>query len=212
MTALDPSRRIGRPTTPSRTGGTENDARVRHHVGRPTYTAADKAVAEAVRAKVESGVFDRNPGVKARAINLLATFDAATTGRLARVPDRGSINRIVGELRRINHEGAVRTNPSGGSDPPFEVSPVGNTDPPTRIREVKVEWDYGEQPADLAGFRLYHEGVAVGETRTPAAREMSWEVSLSEGSHSFTLTAFDTSGNESAHSAPAILNNVFPDD
>lgn len=212
-------------TTPGTTPATTTDsAAIRGRLTNPVFSAADAAVASEVRNKLNTGAFDSNPALKARVVNLLATLDAATSnGGVPRVPDRRQISRVLEELRRIQNAAsggttpatggntpATGTTPAGGSEAPFSIGPVANTDPPERIREVRVAWDYGEVTPDLAGFRLYHEGEMVCESRSPTARSMSCEVSLSEGAHNFTLTAFNQAGLESAHSNTAVLNNVFP--
>ncbi|MFH1807105.1 MAG: hypothetical protein ABIJ09_00065 [Pseudomonadota bacterium] len=199
-------------TTPS----TATTAATRTRLSNPAYSAADVAVANEVRARLDAGAYDRNPVLKAKVINLLASVDGTAGGRLPRIPDRNTVSRVMGELRNIRDAGttggasSVGTTPPAGSEQPFGVEPVGNTAPPERIREVKVAWDYNDVNPNIAGFRLYHEGVKVGEIRSATARAMNCDVSLSEGAHSFTLTAFDVNGLESDPSAPAILNNVFP--
>jgi hypothetical protein len=212
-----------RPLGTSTTSTTStNPVEVRRRLTSPAYTPADLAVANEVRARLDAGTYDRNPALKARVVSLLASVDASSSGQPARVPDRATITRTMDELNRIrsgDRRGAgstadtgtvTGTTPPPGTEQPFDVNPVGNTAPPERIREVKVAWDYDCASDNIAGFRLYHEGVKVGEIRSAAARSMNVDVSLSEGAHSFTLTAFDVNGVESAHSAPAILNNVFP--
>ncbi len=214
-------------TTPLNTANTVNNSgnSVRGRLSSRVYSAADMAVANEVRTKLSSGGFDRNPAVKARVINLLATFDAArSNGGVPGVPDRGNIDRIMAEMRRLRSTpenrtattgetggtGSVIHTPDSGTTPTFEVNPVNNTQPPERIREVKVAWDYGDVTPDLGGFRLYHEGEMVCEFSSPGARSAACDVSLPEGAHTFTLTAFNRNGLESAHSNTAVINNVFP--
>jgi len=225
MTTLDPNRRVGRPVrqpvrqpvrpdSTGEAGRTDNSGRVGGRVRSNVYSANDRAVANEVRTKLNSGAFDSNPRLKSRVVNLLGTLDTAVNGGLARVPDRNTVNSVMDALRAINSRSAdpIRTPPAGGATPPFEIAPVADTDPPERVREMTVEWDYEDTNPDVVGFRLYHEGEPVCEFNSGSARRGTCEVSLSEGSHTFTLTAFKSNGVESPHSAAAVFNYVFPPD
>ena len=66
------------------------------------------------------------------------------------------------------------------------------------MRQVQAEWGY-QAVADLAGFRLYKEGVLACESNDPVARTIDCQVDVTTSQVTFTMTAFDTSGNESAH-------------
>jgi len=211
---------IGRPVRPApgTPTTTTNDATIGRRITTPAYTPADAAAANAVRANLTAGLYDRDPTIKMRIVNLLATLDQATGAHPARIPDRNQINRILNEMRRLNAEntaasnaGTVTAAPEHATNlGPFQISSGENTGLPERLREVKVAWDYNCIEPNLGGFRLYHEGRAVCETRSPNARAMSCDMSLSEGAHTFTLRAFNTTGEESLDSGPAVLNNVFP--
>lgn len=214
---------IGRPVRPTpgtTTPTTNNDVAIRTRVTNPSYTPAEAAAAGSIRANLAAGLYDRDPAIKSRIVNLLATLDQAASsgGRPPRVPDRNQIGRILNELRRLHAEnntaanaGTVTAAPEHGTNlGPFQVSSGENTGLPERLREVKVAWDYGTTDPGVTGFRLYHEGRAVCETRSAGARAMSCDLALSEGAHNFTLRAFNASGEESADSNTAVLNNVFP--
>ena len=208
MTRLDPNMRVGRPAgtdTTTNTGGADNSARVRGRVGSPVYSAADRTVANEVRTKLSSGVFDSNPQLKSRVVNLLATLDTALRGGVARVPDRNNINSVMDALRAINSGSAepIRTRPAG-EVPPFEVTPLPATDGAESVREVSFRWDYGDD--EITGFRLYCDGEPVCEFNSPSARSGSCDISTTDGSHTFHLTAFNAAGLESDFSNPAVRN------
>ena len=65
---------------------------------------------------------------------------------------------------------------------------------------VTLSWTANTEP-DLAGYLLYRNGVYV-KTLAKDATECTDETQ--EGLNVYTLTAFDTSGNESEKSDPAV--------
>lgn len=70
---------------------------------------------------------------------------------------------------------------------------------------VPLAWDYDTPPADLAGFRLYVNDAKQPDI-APTARTYDYSGPLNDGSNSFSLTAFDTYGNESEPSEPLTIN------
>jgi len=212
MTTLGPSRRIGRPVrTPGggRPTPTENDARVRVRVGTPTYTAADRRVANAVRGKLARGTFNRDPRLKARVINLLAIMDTAGTGRVARVPDRNDVKLVMDTLRGINSRvlQPIGRRPTERV-PPFEVTPSPATGDGT-LREVSFRWDYGDDV--ITGFNLYMDGEKVCEFTPETVRNGVCDVEATEDVHTFTLTAINAAGLESDDSNP-VVRSFTPDE
>ncbi len=67
--------------------------------------------------------------------------------------------------------------------------------------QILVEWADNSAFPDLAGYRLYADGVMVCSSSTPASRGMVCDVSLGAGIVVFTMTSFDLTGNESQPSA-----------
>jgi len=68
---------------------------------------------------------------------------------------------------------------------------------------IHIEWGYTppSEPA-VTGFVLYQEGTAVCLTQNPDATSMDCEVTLTEATTNFTLTATFSDGTESPHSQP----------
>ena len=80
-------------------------------------------------------------------------------------------------------------------------------------RQITISWNYDSSITGIGGFRLYLQGASACETSDPSARQLTCSVNLVSGDNSFTLTAFDTSNNESSPSAPYILSyssNTIP--
>jgi len=76
-----------------------------------------------------------------------------------------------------------------------------------RTAALTVSWDApttntdGSPLTDLAGYNVYINGTQVGTTQ-----EVSFPVTLGNGSQCATVTAIDTNGNESAQSAAACID------
>ena len=71
--------------------------------------------------------------------------------------------------------------------------------------EIHLELTYDYQSIEeksLAGYHLYKEGVKICTNTTPTTRDMNCRFESLAGTFNFTLTAFDTDGNESPHSVP----------
>jgi hypothetical protein len=80
------------------------------------------------------------------------------------------------------------------------------------LRQVHAELEYSASVPDLAGFRLYHANNPnpVCTTSDPTARVLDCEVLLDVGVTFFTLTAYDSLNNESAHSNSLTLTVTNP--
>jgi hypothetical protein len=72
--------------------------------------------------------------------------------------------------------------------------------------KIKATWDQNPE-ADLAGYNLYKDGVKIATIMAPAT---SWEGTVTNNGErvAFTLTAFDTAGQESLPCDPVYFD--FP--
>ncbi|MCK5405102.1 MAG: PKD domain-containing protein, partial [Desulfobulbaceae bacterium] len=97
---------------------------------------------------------------------------------------------------------------------PVELENVGPTAVMTygyKLPTTSFGWEYTAGP-DLAGFRLSVDGNQECEIADPAARQMDCPIYVGVDVLDITLTAFDTSGNESNVSNTFVLNPVvLPD-
>lgn len=75
-----------------------------------------------------------------------------------------------------------------------------------KMRHVTVTWSYVDAPADLAGFKLYRDGVQCLDIQDPLVRNYEADILVSDSNNIFTMTAYDTAGGESAHSDPYALD------
>ena len=78
------------------------------------------------------------------------------------------------------------------------------------FRTLHLEWSYNTSLPGLAGYRFYHNGAFFGEIDNASYLAADLDVWLTDGTNSFTLTAFDVDGNESAPSAPFLVDNTSP--
>lgn len=68
----------------------------------------------------------------------------------------------------------------------------------------RVTWDPNGEP-DLAGYRVQVDGAQVAEVTAPAADVPAARCPIGA---SVTVTAFDAAGNESAPSAPVVVEDT----
>ena len=68
-----------------------------------------------------------------------------------------------------------------------------------------MEWSYDTSLPGLEGYRIYHNEAFFGEINGPSFLAADIDVWLTEGINSFTMTAFDVDGNESAQSDPYLI-------
>lgn len=87
--------------------------------------------------------------------------------------------------------------------------PAGSSGSISRL--LHFEWSYDTSLPQLAGYTVYHNGVPIVNVFDPTALMIDSAVILESGTNSFTMTAFDGTGNESPHSAPYVLE-VPPED
>jgi hypothetical protein len=84
------------------------------------------------------------------------------------------------------------------STPPS--APTGTTATAPTAHEVDLSWTAPPEP-DVASYRVYRNGSAVGTVNAPTTSFKDTTVSGST-TYSYTVTAIDTSGNASAPSSP----------
>lgn len=72
---------------------------------------------------------------------------------------------------------------------------------------ISCSWDYNADTSNLTGFRLYRNGVMIGEIMDKNARTLNCKVPVITGTQSYAVTAVDTSGVESALSNTINYNN-----
>lgn len=218
MTDVGTRRPVVRPAPGSSSGRVGGPAEVRDRLSSPTYSAADRAVLTAVRAKLADGTFNRSPGVKKQVETLLKIIEKTNSGGPNTRPSQGTIrevNDIITTLLRqrmsdVSRAGRVEPRPGRVGRPDVRVAPSRDTGSPAELKEVTASWDHdGSGPP--AGFRLYLDGEAVGDFTPGTVRRGIRELEMSEGRHVFTLTAYNADG-ESDHSAPAVYNMTFDDD
>lgn len=74
-------------------------------------------------------------------------------------------------------------------------------------KTATVVWAYdSDKVPDLAGFRLYLNGVPACDFTGPDVRQAQCGVTITTEPASFTMTAYDRAGHESAHSAAYTLD------
>jgi hypothetical protein len=70
---------------------------------------------------------------------------------------------------------------------------------------LRFSWSYDTSVPDLAGYILYQNSIPIADVHDPTALDIDQEVILESGTNSFTMTAFDGTGNESPHSVPYVI-------
>ncbi len=77
-------------------------------------------------------------------------------------------------------------------------------------KEACVMWSYDPSIVpDLVGFRIYDsDGNLVHETHNTTSLHVDFPINIGDDPITFTMTAFDVDGNESAHSAPYTVSNI----
>jgi PKD repeat protein len=70
-------------------------------------------------------------------------------------------------------------------------------------QSIHIEWGYTPPTTpEVTGFKLYQEGALACQTQDPNATAMDCQVSLTQDTTNFTLTATFSDSTESPHSAP----------
>jgi len=78
-----------------------------------------------------------------------------------------------------------------------------------QVRTVHAEWTY-TSTSGLAGFRLYKDGTQACQTTNTSSRAIDCSVDITTTPVSFTMTAIDSSGKESAQSSAFVVGNQAP--
>ncbi len=129
-----------------------------------------------------------------------AAFDAATnstyfydgsTGQLkVKVLDTASPDTV--ELTFV---------PSGDTSPPSV--PTGLSATAAGPTAIDLDWNASSDNVGVSGYRIYRNGVAQPIATVSSLLTAYQDTGLMAGtSYSYTISAFDTSGNESGHSSP----------
>ena len=180
-----------RATTLSRT--------LRSTMTRPTYNAADRALATAVKAKLSTGVLANQPSEKERVMDLLATLEASQGSLPTRVPDPRVLDRARTEL--TNFTKMTDTSSTSESSTAAGASPIDETKGGTVAdsslnagpRHVKLSWDYpAAWQGNITGFRVYHEGEMIAQIDDASRRSIEVDIDAHEGANAITLTAIKT--------------------
>lgn len=72
-------------------------------------------------------------------------------------------------------------------------------------KTIHIQWSYDTSQPGLAGYRIYQDNQLLQEIDDPQQLSADLVASFTTASASFTMTAFDTSGNESAPSSPYVV-------
>ena len=93
---------------------------------------------------------------------------------------------------------------SGGGSNVFSSSLSTDPQSSATAAEACVMWSYDTSAVpNLAGFRIYDgAGNLLYETTNTDSMHVDFLVTMTADQMTFTMTAFDADGNESAHSAP----------
>lgn len=80
-------------------------------------------------------------------------------------------------------------------------------------KTVHIQWSYNTSTPNLAGYRIYQDGVRVLEIDNPATTAVDVTLTLGNTTTSYiTMTAIDLLGDESAPSAPYPIPPVIDTD
>ena len=121
----------------------------------------------------------------------------------------------------IDQRGIARPQGSGCDIGAYEmIVTTGDTQPPTRpanlavtrvtANTVSLSWSPSTDNVGVTGYTIYRDGVQVGSTGGAAATSFT-DVTADPGTrYSYTVDAFDGSGNHSAQSAPVAVTTATP--
>jgi hypothetical protein len=74
-------------------------------------------------------------------------------------------------------------------------------------KQLHFEWKYDLSIADVAGFKIYQNGQSLFTVNDGTTLTLDLEVALeSDQDNTFTMTAFDVGGEESAQSVSYIID------
>jgi chitodextrinase len=125
-----------------------------------------------------------------------------------RVDDPLTPNTGVGP-RTYDDRGAYEFQPSVTDTQPPTV-PTGLTASATAPTSVSLSWNASTDNVGVAGYTVYRNGTSVATVSAPTLTYTDTSVAAST-TYSYTVDAFDTSGNHSAQSAPASVTTPAPD-
>jgi chitodextrinase len=97
---------------------------------------------------------------------------------------------------------------SGDHTPPSV--PTGLAATSVTSSSVSLKWNASSDNVGVAGYTIYRNGASVGSTGGPAATTFTDLTPSPSTSYSYTVDAFDGSGNHSARSAPVSVTTPAP--
>lgn len=79
-------------------------------------------------------------------------------------------------------------------------------------KQLHFEWDYDLSiPEDIAGYKIYQNGQSISTIDEYTTLTLDLNVALkTDTANTFTITAFDMAGDESAHSGPYVIDLRSP--
>ncbi|BFT72840.1 OmpL47-type beta-barrel domain-containing protein [Paenibacillus sp. P36] len=97
----------------------------------------------------------------------------------------------------------------------YILTPYENAKPSTpslqaravSYKQIKLTWQPSTDNAEVAGYKLYDNGVLLAKLPRAVTRYTHQDVSP-ESAHSYTLIAYDDSGNESVPSSPIAISSL----
>lgn len=91
----------------------------------------------------------------------------------------------------------VDSPPKPDKQPP--TIPTGVAATASSATEIDLFWYPSTDPSEVAGYKIFRNGIPIGSTAVPEFKDTD----LSPGTeYTYTVTAFDSKNNESAHSTP----------
>ncbi|MEM7262598.1 MAG: LamG-like jellyroll fold domain-containing protein, partial [Planctomycetota bacterium] len=103
---------------------------------------------------------------------------------------------------------AVATTDAADTQPP--TVPAGFAGTAVATTAIDLSWTGSTDNVEVAGYRLFRGGVEIASL--PGTQTSYADQGLSpDTGYSYELTAFDTSGNESAASGPIVVTTLAPD-
>jgi chitodextrinase len=129
-----------------------------------------------------------------------------STPGCAGTTDQRGITRPQGKGCDIGAYELVAT--TGDTTPPSVPTGVAATS--VTSSSVSLKWNASSDNVGVTGYTIYRNGASVGTTGGPAATTFTDSTVSPKTSYSYTVDAFDGSGNHSARSAPVSVLTPAP--
>ena len=130
---------------------------------------------------------------------------ASVTGCTGSADQRG-VSRPEGAGCDIGAYEVIVT--SGDTQPPSQ--PTGLAAPSVTANAVTLTWNPSSDNVAVTGYTVYRNGSAVGSTGGAAATTFTDSTAAPATAYSYTVDAFDGSGNHSIRSAPLAVTTPAP--